>query len=429
MTAIARERGKDAGSSSLPAAIVATSCGFVLVGRGAAETFGVFLLPIEQSLGIGHGEATSIYALAMIAIGLTGPFAGALIDRFGPRFAYALGTFVLIAAFLATSAATALWQLQLTLGVGVGLATACVGTATQGPLIGRWFKGRESTIFGVISGTAGVGALIFTPVSQVLIEAWGWRSAYQALALAVSILLLPLAFLPWKRIAKGPQETGVEVEPGVGGEARQASGGHAGAAWGETVREPLIWRLYASHFLTCAAVFGMQVLVVAYLVDSGYPPLVAAGAFGLAGLAAAVGVVLFGWLADRVGWYGTLTGSFVATALGLGSLWAMSWDPQPWFLALYVVTFGLSVGSRGPLIAGLVIRRFAGPVTGRVLGGLVFAFGLGSAFGSWLTGTLHEATHGYGAGFLVSCTCLLLAFTMWWPWPDPSRADLPAFPR
>ncbi len=104
MTAIARKRGR-AANSSLPAAIVATSCSFVLVARGAAETFGVFLLPIEQSLGIGRAEATGIYALAMIAIGLTGPFTGALIDRFGPRFAYGLGTLVLIAAFVATSAA------------------------------------------------------------------------------------------------------------------------------------------------------------------------------------------------------------------------------------------------------------------------------------------------------------------------------------
>jgi len=417
VTAISRGAG-----SSLPATIVATSCGFVLVARGAAETFGVFLLPIEESLGIGHAEATSIYALAMVAIGLTGPFTGALIDRFGPRFAYTLGTFVLIAAFLATAAATALWQLQLALGLGVGLATACVGTATQGPLISRWFKGREATIFGVISGTAGLGALIFTPLSQVLIEEWGWRAAYHALALIVSALLLPLAFLPWKRIAAGPRESGVEAEPEVSRMRRRASAEDHQRAWRRAIGDSLLWRMYTSHFLTCAAVFGMQVLVVAYLIDSGYPPIIAAGAFGLAGLAAAGGVVLFGWLADRVGWHGTLTGSFAATALGLGTLWAMSWGPQPWLLGLYVVTFGLSVGSRGPLIAGLAIRRFAGPAVGRVLGGLTLAFGLGSASGSWLSGMLHEVTDGYGAGLLVSGICLALAFSMWWPWPDPSQA-------
>lgn len=421
MTSLSREGGARAGLS-LPAAIVATSCGFVMVARGAAETFGVFLLPIEESLGIGHAETTSIYALAMVAIGLTGPFTGALIDRFGPRFAYTLGTVVLIAAFLATAAATTLWQLQLALGLGVGLATACVGTATQGPLISRWFKGREATIFGVISGTAGLGALIFTPLSQVLIEEWGWRAAYHALALIVSVLLLPLAFLPWKRIAEGPRMSDIEAGTDAGRALASASTDDRRRAWRRAVGDSLLWRMYASHFLTCAAVFGTQVLVVAYLVDSGYPPLVAAGAFGLAGLAAAVGVVLFGWLADRVGWHGTLTGSFTATALGLGVLWAMSWGPQPWLLALYIVTFGLSVGSRGPLIAGLAIRRFAGPAAGRVLGGLTLAFGLGSASGSWLSGMLHEATDGYRAGLLVSGICLALAFSMWWPWPDPSQA-------
>lgn len=53
--------------------------------------------------------------------------------------------------------------------------------------------------------------------------------------------------------------------------------------------------------------------------------------FGLAELAAAGVVVLFGWLADRVGWHGTLTGSFTATALDLGALRAMSWARSPGF--------------------------------------------------------------------------------------------------
>jgi MFS family permease len=428
LTALLGKTGAYGRASPLPAAIVATACGFVAVVRGAADTFAVFLLPLEESLGLGHAETTSIFALAMIAVGVTGPFAGTLVDRFGPRTTYGIGIAVLIVAFVAASTASMLWQLQLTLGIGVGAATACVGTSAQGPLIGRWFRGREATIFGIISGMAGFGALVFAPLSQLLIETWGWRGAYQALALIVSLLLLPLALLPWRQISAGPGDDGGTAGPAAGWESHRRDE-VADAGWRRILMTPLLWRLFASHFLTCAAVFGIQVLIVAYLVDSGYAPLTAAAAVGVAGLATALGVMLFAWLSDRVGWRRTLTASFAATGVGVATLWAMNWEPAPWLLGLYILSFGLSVGSRGPLIAGLAMRRFAGPASGRVLGGLLLAFGLGGATGSSLAGVLHEATGGYGAGFAVSSACLVLAFLLWWIWPDPSRVEPAALSR
>ncbi|MBM3549907.1 MAG: MFS transporter [Alphaproteobacteria bacterium] len=414
--------------SLLPAMVVATSCGFVGVVRGAAESFGVFILPLEEGLGLAHAEMTAIYALSLVTIGASGPFVGTLVDRFGPRTAYAIGTLMLVAAFVAASAATKLWQLQLALGVGVGMATACVGTSAQGPLVGRWFKNREATIFGIISGTAGLGALVFAPLSHFLIEEWGWRGAYQALAFIVSLLLLPLAFLPWRKLSAGraEQSQGPSVDRGWDNPRAEAD---AVVAWQRLLAEPLLWRVLASHFLTCFAVFGVQVLVVVYLIDNGYAPLTAASAVGIAGLATALGVMFFGWLSERAGWRRTVTASFACTAIGMATLWAMGWSAAPWLLGLYVVTFGLSLGSRGPLMAGLVMRRFVGPAVGRVLGILLMAFGIGSASGAWLAGLLHDATGGYGAGFSVSGVALAVSLSIWWAWPDPSQPAKPQLPR
>ncbi|MBM3533116.1 MAG: MFS transporter [Alphaproteobacteria bacterium] len=133
MTVLLERAASRAPAWSLPVAIVATACGFVVVVRGAAETFGVFIHPLEQGLGLGHAETAGIYALSMLAIGVGGPFAGALADRFGPRLAYAIGATTLTAAFAAASLATALWQLQLALGIGVGVATTCVSISCTAP--------------------------------------------------------------------------------------------------------------------------------------------------------------------------------------------------------------------------------------------------------------------------------------------------------
>ncbi|MBM3536000.1 MAG: MFS transporter [Alphaproteobacteria bacterium] len=303
-----------------------------------------------------------------------------------------------------------------------------VSISAQGPLIGRWFKGREATIFGIISGTAGLGALLFAPLSQLLIEEWGWRSAYQVLALIVSFLLVPLAILPWRRISNGPSAQGQEP-PTDGRWASLRATAEVAVSWSRIVKEPLLWRLLSGYVLTCFATVGIQVLIVVYLVDCGYAPLTAASAAGLASMATAGGVMLFGWLSDRIGWRGTLTASYACSATGILVLWAMSWGATAWLLGLYILTFGLSFGSRGPLIAGLVMKRFVAPATGRVLGMLILTFGIGSASGAWFAGILHEATGGYGAGLLVSAASLSIALLLWWIWPDPARSGQFPLPR
>ena len=57
--------------------------------------------------------------------------------------------------------------------------------------------------------------------------------------------------------------------------------------------------------------------MVAYLVEVGFSSLTAATAVGFAGLSASVGMVIFGWLADRIGRRLTLSLSYLSTAIGL----------------------------------------------------------------------------------------------------------------
>jgi MFS family permease len=172
--------------------------------------------------------------------------------------------------------------------------------------------------------------------------------------------------------------------------------------------------MFFVYFLTSTAVSVIQPQMVAYLVEVGFVPLTAATAVGFAGLAASVGQVLFGMLADRLGRRVSLSLSYLSTAIGLGVLALMSMQPSPWLLVLYVLTFGLSLGSRGPLIASLAQRLYAGSALGRVLGFLLIGMGTGTAFGSWIGGVLHDALGGYQANFIVAWASIAVALAPWW---------------
>src|SRR5271169_5027130 len=81
-----------------------------VIGRGLGESFTVFLKPISEDFGWNRAQVVSAYSLAALAGGLAAPLIGRLFDRSGPRVVYALGLFLLGAAFLIAAYAQHLWQ-------------------------------------------------------------------------------------------------------------------------------------------------------------------------------------------------------------------------------------------------------------------------------------------------------------------------------
>jgi MFS family permease len=374
---------------------------FALIARGISESFAVFLLPIQESLGSGRGAVTGIYAMMTLAAGLAGPWSGAIHDRLGPRALYATGLCVLIAGCLGASWATAAWHLTLSLGVATGIASACLGLAAQTPLIRLWFRRRMGTALGVIAGATGLGVLIFAPAAEMLTAAIGWRDAYRVFALVTALAGLLLLVLPWRKLAQGNPDVTTVAEMNDPCRLRVV------------LEDRRLWALFSAFLLTGAASYTIQPQLVAYFIDVGYDPVVAAVWLGLAGAAASFGMIGFGWIGDRFGWQRAIGLSYVFTACGLASLAAMRWAPAAWLLPAYALTFGASLGSRGPLVMALAARIWPGRALGRVVGLLLAGLGLGAGFGAWFGGMLHDASGGYGPVFAMSAGFLALSTLPW----------------
>lgn len=375
-----------------------------LLGRGLGESFTVFLLPISASFGWDRAEVVSIYSLTALCTGLASPLVGRLFDRSGPRVVYTLGMALLGGALLIASYAERLWQLQVTVGLCVGLGIAFTGNVPNSILLGRWFGAKLPTAMAVVYSAIGAGVLVMLPIAQVLIERVGWREAYLILGGAMLILLIPLALLPWGRFAAGADA-----------HAQRSSDDAADDFWtlAGAMRHHAFWALFATFFFTAIGMYSISVQVVAYLVDAGFTPLQAATAWGFSGVVLVAGMLGVSWLDGVIGRRPSILFSYAISITGLVLLWLLQWYPSPLLLGGFVICFGSMIGSRGPLITATAMSIFRGRRVGTIYGTISIGSGLGSAFGSWCGGLLHDLTQSYNPvlGFaLISVVLGMIPF-------------------
>ena len=102
--------------------------------------------------------------------------------------------------------------------------------------------------------------------------------------------------------------------------------------------------------------------------------------------------------------------SYGLSILGMAALLGLRAGPSLPLLALFVVCFGGTFGSRGPAFLTIAAHNFQGPRIGRIIGALTIGMGGGSAIGSWFGGALLDLTGDYIASLWCGMVCLFLAY-------------------
>jgi MFS family permease len=399
MTPLAPDRKSGMKPVHIALNVLALCFALSVLGRGLGESFTVFLLPISQSSGWDRAEVISIYSLAALAGGLAAPIIGRLFDRSGPRAVYTLGLALLGGAFLCAAYAQQLWQFQLTLGLCAGLGIACIGNVPNSIMLGRWFGPKLPTAMSVVYSAAGAGVLLLLPLSQILIDRFGWRGAYQIFGGTALVLLLPLLLLPWKLFASGSPTLKKSVAAEMIDE---------GWTLLSAMRHHAFWALFSTFFFTAVGMFALSAQIVAYLVDAGFPPLQAATAWGFSGVVLLFGMLGVTWLDGVIGRRRSVLFSYALSIIGIGLLWLLKTYPNVWLLTAFVVTFGSMIGSRGPLITATAMKIFRGERVGTIYGTITIGSGLGSSFGSWAGGLIHDMTGSYDALLLFALVSVIL---------------------
>jgi MFS family permease len=379
--------------------VLGASATVICIGMGMLFSLGVFLKPIEESMGWSRSAIGSVALLNWIAMGL-GSFAwGSLSDRVGGRAVAVAGGSLLGLAMILSSQVTTLWQFSLTFGMGVGFAVGAfyaplTATAT------RWFTANRGLAIAIVSAGIGVGTFVMAPLSRWLTTLLDWRLAMLVLGDVAWLVIIPVGLL----IRNAPGDVGA-VALGAG-RAR----GERDFAAGEVLRSPQFWVISLTHFACCAAHSGPIFHMVTHAIDQGIARMAAASVLGVSGLASVGGRVGCGWLADRFGAKRTLVAGLTLQAAmvslylfttSLGGLYALA------------VGFGVAYGGVMPLYALLVRQYFGEKVMGTAYGAVFLISTLGMGLGSFAGGFIYDHLGNYGwlfvSSFLIGGAGALLA--------------------
>jgi MFS family permease len=141
-----------------------------------------------------HLEFGLVGGLSISQALLVSPLVTVLRKHIGARLTLLVGSLILFVALLTSSFATKIWHLVLTQGFCFGWGMGFVyGTASA--LLPPWFSSRRSLAVGLATSGSGIGGLVYSIVTDRIINTWGLGWAYRVLAFAALFANLLASFL------------------------------------------------------------------------------------------------------------------------------------------------------------------------------------------------------------------------------------------
>jgi len=357
------------------------------VWGGGYNTSPVFLGALLKAFGWSHSKVSWMPSAIILAVGITGPLAGWLLDRLEARIVMGVGAALAGASFIAASRATSFTELliaNLTLGVGLG-ASAWLPASV---VIANWFGERRGTALGLATAGMESGGMAMAFMTGHIISQSGWRAAYFALSIPALLLVLPLIAIVVRTRPAGAAKQ----------KAREPGQALPGYEVREAIRTRVFWMLAGAQ-LTWGLSAGAVIHIVAYLTGIGYTMSFATTVFAILAGLAALGKPAMGMLGDRIGGKNALGIALLLIAvshiliLGAG---------HGWVIMPYLLVAGASIATPSSLVP-LVLAEAVGLARFGTLYGLMQVFATSGLFGGPLiAGQLYDLTHSYATGFEIA---------------------------
>ncbi len=383
------------GYTSAQTVSVLTGASLMLtMSMGMRQSFGLFVGPVTQDLGVSVADFTLAIAIQNFTWGLTQPLIGAFADRFGCRAMTILGSLLYAAGLGVTMLAEGPIALWIGLGFMVGLALACTGLSLALAASARSVSAaKRSVTLGTISAAGSIGTFIAAPLAQGLMASDGWLMAMVGF-LGMCVVMIPAAFF-----------TGAGDKVAL--EAADASEASSERGAGMSVKEVLTEAWQHKGYVTMSVAYfvcGLQLIFIAahlpvYLEICGQSPTLGAQALAVIGGFNAVGCYILGWMGGRYPKHILLGSVYILRSGFIVAYFLLPATPTT--TLVFAAVMGLLWLGVAPLVTGLVAQIFGLRNMATLTGFSFFCHQTGSFVGAWGAGLLFGVFGNYDLAWQI----------------------------
>jgi sugar phosphate permease len=395
-----------------PSWVVAIATFMVLLFSSSVRGAITLLInPLMDEYGWSRSAVTAAASINLLLFGFMGPFASALMVRYGLRKVVSIALGLIAVGALLSTQATAPWHLWLSWGLVMGTGQGCLASVLAANVASAWFVEKRGMVSGMLTAAATAGQLIFVPLNAKLIDAFSWRFVSITIA-GATVLALPLVL---GFIRNKPEDMGMRAYGAPADYEPPAKPGNpiklAFTTLADVRRSGLFWTLFGSFFICGFSTSGLvQVHFVPAAKDAGITKASAAGLLLVIGIFDLLGSLGSGWLTDRVDPRKLLFAYYALRGLALLVFdEALGHGAGSIGLIGVVMFYGLDWIATVPPTIALANQCF-GRTRGPVIYGWLFAgHQLGGAIAAQGAARLREWTGSYQLSFIIGGIFCLIA--------------------
>ncbi|XP_060602137.1 monocarboxylate transporter 14-like [Ruditapes philippinarum] len=141
---------------------------------GIKYSFGIMFIELMESFGENKSKTSWVMSIQIGVMLLSGPIIATMVNKIGCKSTVFLGTIVSCGGFIASAFVTSVYELYIAFGFCAGIGFGMMNLPSLVMLV-EYFDSRLAFATGFANMGTGIGALIFNPLSKILIDAYTWR--------------------------------------------------------------------------------------------------------------------------------------------------------------------------------------------------------------------------------------------------------------
>lgn len=321
--------------------VVISGLGIFFSGPGQTYTNSVFIESYVRDFNSSQTSIAGVYSAATLISGMLLFLVGRLVDRLGRRIMLTAAAVMLAVSCFFNSFVTG--PITLFIGFffiryfGQGSMTLIPNT-----LVSQWFikyRGRAlsfAAIGGLLSGA------VFPPVSNMLIEAFGWRETWRIFGTIILVLFVPLACI---FVRNKPEDIGLAPDGGRDHEQsdEQVPAVQSEDSWSlkEAMRTKVFWLMLICGSLPAIVNTGMTFELFSILGSQGIDRMTTAFVLSLVPLVSFGCSLISGFLVEKMRANRLLSAAF---GFSLLSPLILIFADDYLTVLIFAVSWGISLG-------------------------------------------------------------------------------------